>query len=255
MKPLYLDAQDCRVQLDGPALRVRAEHVADRWFPLTRVSQVITSCRVDWTVPALLACAEKGITVSFVGEEGSIVGRLLGRGSERNHLAQKLSDFLLRPDCLELSLQWQSAMERMAMRSLIRRAGLPPDFDCTPKMLRQLFQRAAISMAAREAYETIGREIWGMLVPLVSQRLQDLAVYEDAEFVESIDLVSMLTRILFWDFHLARSAWLEQRLTDNCTEPPNRAEIVDFFEKRRARSERLLQGLLSRLYRWLLEVG
>jgi len=69
MKPLYIESADARVRLDGPALRVEASLRAAQWFPLNRLSRVITNHRSEWSTDALLACAQQRIAVCFVATE------------------------------------------------------------------------------------------------------------------------------------------------------------------------------------------
>lgn len=146
MKPLYVQGTETHVKRDGPALKVVRSGRAERWFPLRRISQVVSSAHVDWSVQALLACAEVGITVSFLDEEGALVARVVGRSGERVELGQRFADFLLRPDWRTLYELWLSAMERMAVRSVVRRSGLTLDQPPTAKDLRRLFREAAVSM-------------------------------------------------------------------------------------------------------------
>ncbi|MEA3274002.1 MAG: CRISPR-associated endonuclease Cas1, partial [Pseudomonadota bacterium] len=78
-RPLYIaPVAETRVDLDGPALRVRREKRAEQLFPLQRISRVYSAERVDWASEALLACAGLGISVLFVDDEGEVVARLLG---------------------------------------------------------------------------------------------------------------------------------------------------------------------------------
>jgi len=255
VRPLYLQGSGTAVKRDGPALRVVRSGAAERWFPLRRISQIVSAAHVDWSIDALLACAESRITVSFIDERGAVIARWLGKPGERGELRQRLSDFLLRPDWRDLYAQWTCAMERMAVRSAIRRTGLAFDRPPSAKALRQLFQEGARSMDRLPAYERIGSEVFGLLASLVTQHLADAGIAAESEIMEDLDPASGLTSILFWDFQLARLAWLEERLRRDRPAVPERAEIVGFFEARRERTEYLTRGLLNRLYRWLIELA
>ncbi|MGX2040871.1 CRISPR-associated endonuclease Cas1 [Methylocaldum sp. MU1018] len=255
MRPLYLQGSGTAVRRDGPALRVARPGAAERWFPLRRISQVVSAGCIDWSVDALLACAENGITVSFIDHDGAVTARLVGKPGECRELRQRLLDFLLRPDWRDLYAQWAEAMERMAVRSVIGRTGL--DFDRPPsaKDLRRLFREGAQSMDQLSAYDRIGREIFGLLTSLVTKHLADAGIAAECESMEDLDPVTSLSSILFWDFRLARLAWLEDRLRENRLGIPDRLEIVGFFEARRERTESLARGLLNRLHRWLIEIA
>lgn len=254
MRPLYLDGRDLQVRLDGPALKVSKPASADRLFPLQRLSRVISSPRVNWELPALLACAGQGITVNFLDDDGALVARCIGRADDHDGLDRLLESFLYRPDWAPLYRQWLAAIENMALRSLVRRSGLVLDGAPDAKSLRQLFRQGAESMGATKAYERMGRELHSLLVALVSQFLTELGIdvghYNQQQFNPVRDLAS----VLLWDFQLARLRWLEDRLARNeSATAPTRLQMVQFFESRRERTERLLVGLVARLHRWLLD--
>lgn len=255
MKPLYVNGTDMQVKLDGPALRVVAPGSADRWFPLQRLSRVVSSHRVEWETSALLACAGEGVTISFLDAEGRLMARCIGRVETHDHLNTRLENFLFRSDWQALYAQWLAAVENMALRSLIRRSGLPMEGSVDAAAVRRLFRTGAASMNALFAYERIGREVHSLLVTLMTQLLTDSRVdvpsFNSADFNPSADLAD----VLFWDFQLARLRWLEDRLQRfDTVESPTQAEIVQFFEARRERTERLGRGLIHRLHRWLIEL-
>jgi hypothetical protein len=254
MKPLYVQGTGTRVERDGPALKVACPERAERWFPLRRISQVVSSAQVAWSTPALLACAEEGITVSFLAEDGAIVARVVGRPGERDELRQRWGDFLLRPDWRTLYEQWLAGMEQMAVRSVVRRAGFAPADVLTARALRRMFREAAESMELLPAFERIGGDVHGLLVALATQRLAEAGIAVDFEGVEGPRLAVDFASILFWDFQLARLAWLEDRLRQDSLDAPGREEIVAFFEARRDRIGRLAAGLVNRLHRWLVEL-
>jgi len=253
MRPLYLERAGTAVRLDGLALRVKCAGIADRWFPLRRVSQVVSAQQVEWSTPALLACAQVGVTVSFTDDFGAVLARVVGRRGERHELRQKLEDFLDRSDWQPLYEQWLRAMERMAVRSVARRSGLSWNEPPTPKALRKLLREGPASMCASTAYDRIGSEVNGLLLALSTQTLRDNGI--TAEFEQRFSPATDLTQVLFWDFQLARLAWLEDRLRTGRPQAPSRDEIVAFFEARRGRTERLAQGLINRLHRWLIELN
>lgn len=254
MKPLYVAGAETRVERDGPALRIARPGRAERWFPLRTVSQVVSATQVEWETAALLGCAEHGISVSFLDEQGTVQARLLGRAGERLELRQRLADFLLRPDWRALYGQWLTAVERMAVRSVVRRSGLGWGEPPTGRALRRMFREAALSMDAVDAYERIGGVVHGLLLALITQALADQGIGGDFEGVDDLQLAEDLTGVVFWDFQLARMAWLEDCLRDGRRDLPGREEIVAFFEARRQRTQRLADGLVNRLHRWLVEL-
>jgi hypothetical protein len=245
VRPLYLQGSGTAVKRDGPALRVIRPGTAERWFPLRRISQVVSAPHIDWSLDALLACAESRITVSFIDGEGAVLARLVGKPGNRCEL---------RPDWREQYEQWTAAMERMAVRSVIRRTGIAFDRPPSAKELRRLFQDGARGMDQLPAYERIGREVFGLLTGLVTKHLADAGITTELEPMGELNPVTGVSSILFWDFQLARLAWLEDRLRENRLGIPDRIEIVGFFEARRRRTEHLTRSLLNRLHRWLIEL-
>jgi hypothetical protein len=255
MRPLYIQGAASQVRRDGASLRVARSGVAECWFPLQRISRVVSAVQVEWSTEALLACAEHGVTVSFLDGTGVVLARLVGRPGERGELRQHLADFLLRSDGPALYADWRAAMEQMAMRSVLRRSGLPLARPPSAGAFRQAFREAARSMNAAVAFERIEREVCGLLTALGTQLLQDAGIGGELADGPAFKLADDFAAILFWDFQLARSAWLEERLASGGVGTPGRGEIVAFFEARRPRVERLAQGLINRLHRWLIEAG
>jgi CRISPR associated protein Cas1 len=255
MKPLYLRGADLKVEVDGPALRISKTCSADQWFPLQRISRVISNHTVNWATPALLACVQSGITVSFLDSEGQLIARMLGRKSGSDTVANRLQHLMLRPDWLPAYQLWREAMHRMAIRSLVRRTGVEFDIFPSAKQLRQLFYQEASSIRALGANKKIGQQIQGLLYGLVTQLLFSYGLVTRMEGEVDLDLGGDFVDILFWDFQLARLAWLENRLRFSITEAPEDHEITAFFEKRRERTERLASGLMGRFHRWLIEVS
>lgn len=255
-KPLYLEGGDIKVRLDGPALKVLTPARAAGWFPLRRVSRVVSARQVDWALDALLACAEAGITVQFVDNDGTTVARCLGPHPMDSAAIESRLELLWRhEDGISRYGDWRRAMERMAVRSVLRRAGLVPALPPRPRELRQCFFRAAREAGQSESYRYIGALARSALSSLVGQHWTDLGVDVEDCAAHGVDLASDCTSILFWDLELLRAAWLEERLAEGrAGEVPTRREIFTFFERRRPRLEYLLRGLTRRFHHWLIEV-
>jgi hypothetical protein len=253
-KALYLTGADTVVELDGPALRVSKPGSADRWFPLQRLSRVVSAQHVRWPSDALIACALGSITVSFLDKDGSLIARWIGRHPERlNGIDQRLSDLVESAEGMALYRQWLQGMENMALRSLQRRVGVEAGQTPSPAEMRRVFRGQAARMESLKAYDSLGRRLHELLVAWVTQELLGHGIACDQLILSGLDLPGDLAAILFWDYQMARLHWLGQRRRAHQPEEPPLAEIVQFFEGRDERNAHLLRGLLNRLNGWLAQ--
>jgi len=253
MKPLYLYGTQLSVRLDGPALRVSQPNCSDRWFPLRVLSRVLADEQTDWSLEALLACARAGICVTFQDGDARVVARVCGQPSERQELAQRLSDLLVRPDWPALYANWRAGMDRMAARSIARRACLPDYRTVTAPEMRQLLDKAAHDLLAAPAWYVLGRELFGQLLPFAADGLHRRGIDLDTVTVPDFNPARDFAEILFWDFQLARLYWVQNRVEWHAVcALPTRAEAVALFERRRERCEFLRESLINRFHRWLV---
>lgn len=253
MKPLYLEGSTLSVRLDGPALRVSKPETADRWFPLPQVSRIVSSTTVAWELPALLACVGKGITVNFLDDGGQLIARCIGPADDHDGLDRLLEAFFYRPDSAPLYRQWLAAVENMALRSLIRRAGIRLHNAPDAELLRQLFRREAKVLGALQYYDHMGQELTSLLMVTITQFMGELGIDASHYNQKRFDLVGDLAGVLLWDFQLPLMAWLETRFIESRQSKPSLEEVTRFFEARQGRTGRLLVGLFARLHRWLLD--
>jgi len=253
MKPLYLRGSATRVAQDGPALKVEQPGQSACWFPLRRISRVISAPQVGWTSEALLACVAEGVSVTFMADSGAVLARLVGRPGEREEIRQRLADLLVRPGWPDDYAAWLAGMEQMAARSVARRAGFPLERLPTPRDLRRCLRDRAAAGGLLEPYAAVGRTVHGLLLAYVTQALSAAGVGVEWSGWTQLDLPGDLTRVLFWDFRLARLAWLERCRQQGAPLPPPDRAVVAFFEERHGRIEHLCRGLLNRLHQWLIE--
>ena len=150
MRPLYIDGSPgCRVVLDEPALRVVVPDKADQLFPLSRISRVVCKGVVEWSMSALLACADAGINLLFLEKNGEVRARWLGRGNARQSLTQRLVDLLARADGLQRYENWHLSMQKLAARSFARRMGLVEWREVSINDLRQRLSFTAPAQPTR----------------------------------------------------------------------------------------------------------
>lgn len=247
MQALYLDAcEGMTVLLDEPALRVTMPAKADRLFPLQRISRVVVSGAVNWQMDALLACAEQGITVVFLGQDGCVRGRWLGQSGERQALLQRLADLMARADGGSRYADWRLAMRRMAVRSAARRLRCHNWRDYDAARLESLLQRLRAP-----GWQPLYRHMRGLLFAQMVELLSHCGLDAQSELLQEqrLDLAEDFTALLFWDFEVALSQWRQQQQT-----LPPRREWVVFYESRSGRVAFLARGLLSKLHQWLIEV-
>lgn len=252
MKPCYLNAADgLRVELDGPALRVSLPQRAATLYPLARISRVIASGDLDLSTAALLACAERGITVTFLDRDGRLRAYLFGESTCREGLFLRLRDLLDRPDWQDRYGDWRRAMHSRARRALARQAGIDPAALAQGRLealLAGLRRRYGDPRACRR----LDRRLEGLLAALVAELLAGagLGAERARSLDERLDLAGDLRRMLAWDLHLPAL----QLLREGRGRAPDDRRLTDLFERRAPRLRRLGRSLLNRLHGWLLEL-
>lgn len=252
VKPLYINGRPgMTVALDGPALAIGAPGRAESLFPLQRISRVIASGSVDWSTTALLACAERGITVTFLDRHGVNRAYLFGDGPRREGLAQRLRDLLDRPDWPERYADWRRAMESRACRAAALRLGLqtPPP----PAQLRETLERFKLRYVRPGVRRFINQRLQGLLAGLVAELLTEAGITaEQARGLGGrLPLIDDLVDLLAWDLHLPLARWLEQQAVEERIED---AHLISLFEQRSERLRSIGRSILNRLHGWLMDL-
>lgn len=247
MRPLYIDGSaSCRVVLDAPALRVSVAEKSDQLFPLSRVSRVICNGVVEWSMSALLACADAGIAVVFLEKNGELRARWLGRSSVRQMLQQRWVDLLSRADGPALYENWTRSMEKLAARSFARHIGLLDWKEVSvPTLRRQLF----VSLGSE------GRHCAHLLENILHAELllwlPEAGLAGDAEAMTDgdLDLAVFISRLLIWDFY---PTLLEDSPTHDVVPMLAMAEL---FAQRSDRCYLLFRSTINKLQQFLLAVS
>jgi len=247
MRPLYIDGlPGCRVVLDEPALRVTVPEKADQLFPLSRISRVVCKGVVEWSMSALLACADVGINLLFLEKNGEVRARWLGRGGERQSLTQRLVDLLARADGQERYENWHLSMEKLAARSFARRMGL---VEWREVSVNELRQRLTLSLSDE------GRHRASLLQSLLHSellnRLPECGFCSDDEALLSgnLDLASDLSKVLLWDFYPALLA------ADEPDAATALSAMAILYEQRADRFYLLFKSTINKLHQFLLTVS
>lgn len=197
MRPLYIEGcPGCRVVLDEPALRVVVPEQSDRLFPLSRVSRVVCSGVVDWSMSALLACADAGITLLFLQKNGEVRARWLGQSGVRQSLTQRVVDLLVRPDGLSRYENWSLAMEKLAVRSFARKMGMAQWREVPVADMRK-----QIACALPPLVRLRVNVLTGLLRGEINGWLDDYGYASGDEVIvnSQIDLAGDISNLLLWD--------------------------------------------------------
>jgi hypothetical protein len=251
MRPLYIQGTaGTLIKLDAPALRILAPNRADLLFPLHRVSRVIVSGTAIWDTEALLACADQGITVSFLNEVGELRARWLGKNGERQTIFQRLTDLIGRPDGKCQYESWFMAMEQMAIRSVIKKLVSNSNIEVSTRQILEFFEGQRKTLPIQAA-ETIYCRMNGVLKAELTQLFSDIGLGTESELLLDcwLNLPEDFSRLIFWDLQIPLLNWLEQR-----TAYPEQRDIISFYDTRSKRINYLFTGLLSKLHRWLIEL-
>jgi hypothetical protein len=248
MRPLYIDgATGCHVVLDAPALRVVVPDRADQFFALSRVSRVVCQGNVEWSMQALLACADAGIQLLFLGKNSEIRARWLGQSGERQQLTQRLIDLLSRADGPALYANWLLSMEKLAVRSLARRIDLCDWRDCSAVELHQQIRHTLGHIGWYRA-TLIQNILYSELLVL----LPECGFERDNEVLLSmdLDLAADLSQILLWDYYIPLLDPDVVKLDGNSLEI-----MAELFQQRQDRCYRLFRSSINKLHQFLLTVS
>lgn len=257
--PLYLAPQgEVWVGLDGPALRISRLDSAERLIPLRRVTRVHTSPRVDWEQAALLACADVGIPVLFIDDDGRVIARLLGRPGQRDELRNRMLEFLLLPEAPAMLRHWIDRHRQRAARWAAIKLGWRPSIERAAEIRRQV-NKTAVRLAGPESAERSRQWLRGLAYGWMEAHLADLGFAGSTELgqVGQPALAADLTDILFWYLEPARIGWLMRRRhaaerKREVLEPPTYRDAVQVFESGQARAAVRGREITSCLHRWLI---
>jgi hypothetical protein len=257
--PLYLVPQgETWVGLDGPALRISRPDSAERLFPLRRIARVHSSPRVDWEQAALLACAEAGIPVLFVDDDGQVIARILGRPGQRDELRNRLVELLLRPEGAGMLRYWMDRNRQRAARWAAIKLGRHPG-DARTADIRRWVNHTADRLAGADAARQTRQWLRSLAYGWMEAHLADLGFARSTELGQTGQppLAADLTDILYWYLEPARLGWLQRRRLaahqkQETLEPPVHRDAVRLFESPEARAALRGREITNCLHRWLI---
>lgn len=247
MRPLYIDGSPgCRVVLDEPALRVVVPDKADQLFPLSRISRVVCKGVVEWSMSALLACADVGINLLFLQKNGEVRARWLGQGSERQALTQRLVDLLARADGLQVYENWYLSMQKLAARSFARRMGVA---DWLEVSINDLRRQLALTLSSEGQHRA--NLLQGLLHSELLTLLSECGFCSDDEALLSsnLDLALDLSKLLVWDYYPTLLA------ADEPDTAQPLAAMAQLYKQREDRLYLLFRSTVNKLHQFLLAVS
>lgn len=252
-KPLYLQGQQSlTVDVDGPALRVEQPERAVMFYPLVRLARILSKGKVNWRHDALLACADRGIPVVFVDEDGGVRGYFFGRARNEHGLYHGLQASLKRGDGASRYRHWRTRMVAHAqwvLRVQGRRAGVAPDsVFLAPSVVATEKKVVQASPAIR-----LDGRLFGLLAGLSAQLWVEAGLNaRRLATLESLPLVDDLARLLSWALVeplLTASRTCVESGLDQCDDPT----LTALVETRREDLFRFGRVLLDQLRQELAE--
>lgn len=246
MRPLYIEGvAGCRVVLDEPALRIVVPEQSDRLFPLSRISKVVCSGIVDWSMSAMLACADAGIMLLFLHKNGEIRAQWLCQEGVRQSLTQRVLDLFARQDGFSRYENWYLAMEKLAVRSFARRIGRT-DWREIP-VAYQLKQLAKVmSPAMQHRANVLKALLHGELVIWFKDCGFD--AHDEVLVNGPVDFVGDLSKLLLWDCY-------ECLLSESvATETPPLPAMATLFQQREDRLHLLFRSIINKFYQFLYTI-
>ncbi|NEX22433.1 hypothetical protein G3480_19335 [Thiorhodococcus mannitoliphagus] len=258
-RPLYLaPSEETWVGLDGPALRVSKLEHADQLFPLRRIGRIHTNRRVDWEMKALLACADQGIPVIFMDDEGQVMARLLGRPGERDELRNRLIAFLLRPESLGMLQHWMQTSRHRAARWAAGKLRLGTQMADVASIRERINQQTQ-SFAGEDAARQTRQWLRGLAYTWMEEHLRDLGLGRTTELGQAgrPPLAAELTDIFYWYLEPARHGWLKRRnlaakRKRQPVMPPSQRDVIWLFESHALKAAARGREITGSLHRWLI---
>ena len=246
MTPLYLEGKaGMQVVLDEPALSVITAGKTRQLFPLTRISRIVVSGSIVWSMPALFACADAGINVVFLNKSGRLRCKWIGSSPQKSSVVQSFSDLLQRQDALQRYQNWSVAMQKMAVRSSARRIGCIDWRDIKVNIFDEW-----VKQSLNESWLPIKSRLKVYVLSTVLHYLSELGFDAQCDFLVdgAFNLAENLTEILVWDICPALLIWQQRS-----SHLPEQELVVKFYQQRCQRIEHLMRGLLNRLHQCLRE--
>ncbi|MFQ5660359.1 MAG: CRISPR-associated endonuclease Cas1 [Gammaproteobacteria bacterium] len=233
LRTLYLDGhRRLRVLLDGPALRIRRDDSADHLFPLRHLVQVVTCGPVEWSISALLACAEASVPVIFFRANGCLRARVLGEQAcdRLLDLDLALSALLDQPSGPDRYNEWIQARTQQARLKFLHMAGRRCAVIESSTVQRLIQNRARLHVRAGEL-RRFDRQIYGLLQVNIDTLMREYGLDPDRAglTVQGIDITRDFTNILIWSLQSKKLRYFK-RLHGQARRKGNALARLDWFQ-------------------------
>jgi hypothetical protein len=262
MRTLYLDTSvPAAVTLDGPALRIRCGGCADRLYPISRLARVVDSGVSRWETPAMLACLEAGVTLTFLDREGRLRGQCFSARVRELGLGERLRELVTQPDWEASYQTWRQAAEQAVILNLLPR--LPPgEINPRAESLRRALDTRAARYAEAAFVEKMDRWLVGLISAQVAEEVERAGLAGHLFFLrhQGLPLLPDLTRIVVWEVALEKLRFLQRshnryRLLTVGVFPRLHYPLLKAYERQGPRVSRRIRWVLNHLHQWLVECG
>ncbi len=133
---LYLDPREAmEVRRDGPALLVSSSGKAPHWYPVRRLTRVVSRPQVSWNGDAMRLLIDSGVPLLFVEADGRLRGLCLSGLDDALGLGAHLDAAMAQPSWPAPYRDWYRSQERRVLVHLYDALGWPKD-DLRPGVAR-----------------------------------------------------------------------------------------------------------------------
>ncbi|MEZ5581401.1 MAG: CRISPR-associated endonuclease Cas1 [Candidatus Competibacteraceae bacterium] len=254
-KPLYLTGGgELWVALDGPALRVKHSARAAQWYPLVRLTRVVSARTVRWDSQALLACAAVGIPVVFVDRRGQVQGLLVGSVPPEQDLFWRLCERANHPVGQQCYSAWRKTMEQHAL-SVLQQTQLALVGLNATQARRQLAEEKHRYASCTQC-AAIERHLAGLVTALSAELLGDIGLNATrlALLNNGLHCLDDLAELLGWALEFPVLNALQAHAEGKATFAlEDKRQWVGLFEAQVSDLRRLGQQLLTCLDQALMD--
>lgn len=248
LRPLYLEqGRSWNVAIQDSVLRVAALGRAPSWYPLTRLSRVVSANDAQWSTAALLGCLGAGVPVQFMDGFGRLQACCYGTRRRETNLTGLLIEAIEREDWDNRFAIWQQGVCSQMIRDALLNARLP---------LLHVEPQSARSDLCNNHRRRLGKPVGRLLT-----RLEGAAHAFTSQCLESeladpwllghprpgLCLVSVFAGLMQWPLHRLIP---HAPASDDDTRSTARL-AADLFEANRQPMRDELANLLSRFELWL----